>query len=303
MTKQLRRGAVLLLCGGLLLWFLGDPDTVRQAAWEGLRLCARSAVPALFPFLAVTGLLISQGFGEWASPLFSSLMALYRLPGAAGSALALGFLGGYPVGAKAAADLYRRRALTREEAERLLGFCNNANPAFLISVLGAGVFESVRAGIWLLCIHMASALLTGFLFRGTDRPSRKEIPLPPDPPEPFLTAFVNAVTSAAGSMVRICGFVTFFYVLASPLRDLPWPWAALGTGCLELFSLTPLLSPDAFGFVAAAAFSAWGGLGVQCQTAAAIADSGLSLRNCVPGKAAQAVIAAGLAGIAAGWVL
>lgn len=69
--------------------------------------------------------------------------------GCASSALLLGLVGGYPIGAQTAAGLYRDRLLTREEAQRLLTFCNNANPVFLISVLGAGVFGSVRVGVWL----------------------------------------------------------------------------------------------------------------------------------------------------------
>lgn len=38
-------------------------------------------------------------------------------------------------------------------------------------------------------------------------------------------------------MLSVCAFVTFFYVLISPLTALPGPWAALAVGCGELFSL------------------------------------------------------------------
>ena len=70
-------------------------------------------------------------------------------------------------------------------------------------------------------------------------------------------------------MVSICAFVVLFYVLASPLAALGWPAAAL-TGFLELFSLTPLLSPDRAGFLLAAVCSSFGGLSILCQTAAAL---------------------------------
>ena len=64
-------------------------------------------VPALFPFLAVSSLLVSLGFGEWVSPHLAGVMGpLFRLPGQASSALLLGLVGGYPIGAKTAADLY-----------------------------------------------------------------------------------------------------------------------------------------------------------------------------------------------------
>ncbi|MFR0770562.1 MAG: hypothetical protein ACLSHO_14075 [Dysosmobacter sp.] len=89
-------------------------------------------------------------------------------------------MGGYPIGARTAAELYASGDLTRQEAERLLTFCNNSNPVFLISVLGVGVFGSVRAGLWLWLIHVCAALLTGLLFRGLGR-GRKPFP----PPFPF----------------------------------------------------------------------------------------------------------------------
>ena len=318
------RGWILLPLSLGFVWLLLDAGAVRDAAREGLALCGSTVVPSLFPFLVVTSLLVSQGFGTWAAPLFSGLMTpLYRLPGQAGGALALGLLGRYPVGARTAAELYRAGTLTRGEAERLLGFCNNANPAFFLGVLGAGVFHSARVGTWLLLIHILSALLTGLCFRGGRRTGdgdawragnasrngnvsadgsalRREPPPVVQEPEPFFPAFVGAVGSGAAAMVRVCGFVVFFYVAALPLRELGGPHALWLAGTVELFSLLPLLTPDHVGFIAAAVFSGWGGLSVLGQTAAVLDGSGLSARNCVLGKAVQAALSGALAaGLAA----
>ena len=288
------RGDLCLILCGVLVWFLADAVRVRAAAAEALVFCGSAVIPALFPFLAVSGLLISLGFGEWLGPRLAGLMALYDLPGSAGSALVLGLAGGYPVGARTAADLYRKGALTRDEAERLLGFCNNSNPVFLISVLGAGVFGSLRVGVYLWLIHILSALLTGFFFRGR-RAVHRAVPKTL-PSKGFAAAFVEAVGNAGNSMVSICAFVVLFYVLASPLAALGWPAAAL-TGFLELFSLTPLLSPDRAGFLLAAVCSSFGGLSIRCQTAAALDSSGLSLKPCILGKCLQATFAAVLCGM------
>ena len=284
----------LLLCAALLVWFLADASAVRQAAADALKLCAVSVIPSLFPFLVVTGLLISLGFGAALSPTLAPLMSLYRLPGNAGSAVLLGFLGGYPVGTRAAAELYRRGLLTKNETERLLTFCNNANPAFLISVLGSGVFHSVNAGIWLLLIHVLSAFLTGLLFRGHHDP-RDAPPTLSDTPSDFFPAFVDAVTNAASAMLRVCAFVVFFSVLVRPLRTWNHPAAAPCVGLLELFSLTPMLTPDAYGFVLASLCAGWGGVSALAQTAAVLQHTGLSVRPCLRGKAVQAAISALLA--------
>lgn len=305
MKKHRRADACLVLCG-VLIWFLADAARIRAAAAEALILCGGSVIPALFPFLAVSGMLVSLGFGEWLSPYFSGLMGpLFRLPGQAGSALLLGLVGGYPIGAQTAAGLYREGLLTRAEAERLLTFCNNSNPVFLISVLGVGVFGSVRAGVWLWLIHVSSALLTGLLFRGGGkRPVRSRGAWnAPRPTVSLSTAFVSAIRDAAGGMLSVCAFVVFFYVLASPLAAAGGRLGPALVGVVELFSLTPLVPPTRFGFLLAAGCAGWGGFSVLCQTAAVLEGSGLRLRPCLLGKLTQAALSALLAAMLAGYVL
>lgn len=299
MKRRWRADVCLVLCG-LLVWFLADAARLRAAAAEALAMCGRTVIPALFPFLAVSTLLVTMGFGAWVSPHLSGLMALYRLPGAAGTALLLGLVGGYPIGARTAADLYRSGLLTAGEAERLLAFCNNSNPVFLVSVLGVGVFGSVRAGVYLWLIHILSALLTGLFFRGTrERPAghrvNRENPCQPLPA--FSTAFVGAVQGAAGAMLSICAFVTLFYALARPLAALGGTLGAGLVGVLELFSLTPLLPSTREGFVLAAGCAGWGGVSILCQTAAALDGSGLRLKTYFFGKILQGVFSAALAAL------
>ena len=53
----------------------------------------------------------------------------------------------------------------------------------------------------------------------------------------------------------------------------------------------------------AAALAGWGGVSVLFQTLAVLADSGLSARACVLGKAVQAGISAVLALATAGYVM
>lgn len=305
MKKRWRTDICLVLCS-ILVWFLTDAARVRAAAAEALVLCGKSVIPALFPFLAMSGLLVSLGFGEWISPYLAGLMGpLFRLPGQASTALLLGLVGGYPIGAQTAADLYRENALTLEEAERLLTFCNNSNPVFLVSVLGAGVFGSIRTGVWLWLIHVLSALLTGILFRGSGKTTSRKYPARKFTCHTvsFPTAFVSAIRNAAAGMLSVCAFVVFFYVLASPFKNLGGRLGAVLVGIVELFSLTPLLPPDRFGFILAAGCAGWGGLSVLCQTASALDGSDLKLRPCFYGKVVQGGLSALLAAVLSGYVL
>lgn len=306
MKARWRMAACLLLCG-VLVWFLADAGQVRQDVSAALALCARSVIPALFPFLAVSTLLLQLGFGELAAPWLAGLMEpLFRVDGAGSSALLLGLVGGYPIGPRTTAELYRQGSLRKDEAERLLTFSNNSNPVFLISVLGIGVFGSVRVGIWLWLIHVLSALLTGLCFRRY----RASSSAPQAPTRgsafhavSFSAALVESVRAACSGILSVCAFVLFFYVLARPLSALPPPLGPVLVGVTELFSLTPLLTADRFGFVLSAAASGWGGLSVLCQTAAVLEGSGLSPRSCVLGKAVQGLFSLLLALLLSSYVL
>lgn len=302
MRRKVLMAAVLFIT----VWLLWEAEALREAAREGLALCAGSVIPALFPFLAASSLLLKLGFGDALAGPLAPLMGLYRLPGEAAGALVLGLAGGYPVGARTAAELYAQGALTRDEAERLLTFCNNANPAFLLSGLGLGVLGSVRAGLWLWLIHIFSALVTGLVLarkpgrQGGGRSLPRKVPAAEGS---FPELLVGAVQGALGAILGICAFVELFYVLGQPLRRLPAPWGAGLAGAVELFSASAGLPGGRLGFVLAAGLAGFGGLSVLCQTAAVLAPQGLSPTPCLRGKLLQGALSAGIAAILAPWVM
>ena len=57
--------------------------------------------------------------------------------------------------------LYENGQCSKTEAERLLAFCNNSGPAFILGVVGTGIFASSRAGLLLYLAHIAASLCVG----------------------------------------------------------------------------------------------------------------------------------------------
>ena len=280
---------VLLLCSA---------DTAR-AVREGLALCAGSVIPALFPFLAVSGLLTALDAG--AAP-GRGRMLLARVLGcgpAGAGAFLLGLVGGYPVGARTVAQLYREKRISRPEACRLLLFCNNCGPAFILGVAGLGCFGSLRAGVWLWLIHVSAAVLTASLTRHTSSPEGRTSP---SAPQALGSAFPGAVRGAGEGMLHVCGFVVFFLVLTRLLTALTGLEHPLPLGLLELTGGILRLSGTRGDFVLAAALMGWGGVCVHCQTAAVLEGSGLHMRGYLSAKAAQAVLSAALAVPISRWV-
>ena len=283
-----------LLAAGIAafaLLLLLRPEAAEEAVRGGLALCFQTVVPSLFPFFVVVSLLLQLGLGRWLGRLFAPFMEpLFHLSGAAAAPLIAGLIGGYPSGARTAAELYREGTLTREEAERCLCFVNNCGPAFALSFIGTAVLRSERAGLALYLIHALAALLTGLLLCRRGRRGRAATPPPPLPRKGFSEMFTTAVTSSFAATLNICAFVALFRAAAGVL---PAHLPAAALGFFELVTGAASLRPGRTGFVAAAAMLGWGGLSVHCQTLSVIGD--LSPRRHWLGKAVQAGLSAGMA--------
>lgn len=287
----------------LLLLLLFAPQAGLDGARNGLLLCAEVVIPTLFPFLALSSFVIHIGLAERFGRLFTRLTsALFRLPGAAASVLVLGILGGYPVGAKACAELVEKGALDRAEGNRLLSFCINSSPAYVIGAVGTGLLHSAKAGMLLYLAHVLSSLLVGLLLglRGTKRPAKTDRGLTEEMPAP--TALVTSVTGAAESMLGISAFVVFFSALSallfstglvetvsrffSLLSGMHWFDAMTGQtllkGFLEVSGGCDAAVRNGIAVLSVlSAFLSWSGLSVVFQVLYAVRGTKLSARGYV----------------------
>ena len=300
-----------LLCATLAL--LADPQSALEAARNGLELCGNVIIPSLFPFFVLSSLVVDLGLAGYLGRLLERVMRpLFRVNGACASALALGFIGGYPVGARTAISLYQNGMCSRTEAQRLLAFCNNSGPAFILGVVGAGVFASSRVGVLLCLAHALASVCVGVLFRfypgdGKGRRGGGAPAAPRFQARRFTAVFTGAVKNSFLSTLNICAFVIFFTVvlqmlvttgvlpgmarllglLLSPL-GLTEEWARrLLTGLVEISSgVWTLTGEGTFrGRLTMAAFLlGWAGLSVHCQVLSFLGDSGLSARTYLAGK-------------------
>ena len=297
-----------LLCATLSLMLY--PQDSMSAAREGLKLCYNVIIPSLFPFFVLSALVVDLGLAGYIGRALEGLMRpLFNVPGACASAFVLGFVGGYPVGARTALSLYQKWMCTKTEAERLLSFCNNSGPAFILGVVGAGVFASSRVGVLLSLAHAAASICVGLFFRFYRRgkKGREARVSPKFEAERFTTAFTGAVKNSFLSTLNICAFVVFFTVvirllflsgalpalarllgvLLSPL-GFTQEWAErLLTGAIELSSGVWTLSGAGgmAGRMSMAAFMlGWAGLSVHCQVLSFLGGSGLSVRTYIAGK-------------------
>ena len=297
MGKRTALETGLLLAGiGLFLRF---SDAAGEGIRAGLSFCGRVLIPSLFPVSVLAGCMIrlhaADGPGRFAERW---MRGLFGLPGAGALPLLLGMLGGFPLGAQLAASACKTGQLSRQEAARLAGLCNNAGPAFLLGTAGA-VLGAPGIGLKLLLIQLASVLLTGLIFRRSTAADISRRPRPAATPEPMASVLSGCMAESATAMLRLTGAVAFFQAVcaclipALQLSRLPALLRALVFGMLELTgglaALGGIHSPAALPL--AAFLICWGGFCVHLQAIQVLAGAELPIAPYLKRKLLQAGIA------------
>jgi sporulation integral membrane protein YlbJ len=293
---------VFLFCAACVLYLTAFPSDAAGAVAGALRVCGSTVIPSLFPFIVVNTLLVDTGFAFFTARFIGRpVSALFAVSGAGSAAFLLGALSGFPLGAECAARLYERGQCTKDDAERLIAFCNNTGPAFLVGGIGAGMWNRPEIG-WLIYLsQLLSAVIVGIALRFTrtgpivPRQRRENTGA-----QLSASVFTSAVSGASVSMLKICGFITAFSVLCAMVRrgallsgyPLGGRTAALLFGFLEITAGSGAASQMGgnAGIALTAAAAGWSGLSVHMQTASVIAGKGLSMKRYIAGKAAQGVL-------------
>ena len=245
--------------------FILDTNTMLYGAQEGIWLCLQTIIPALFPFIILSGMIGSALLGQHIKML-RPISRLCHIPDGTESLLFLGFLSGYPVGAQIITQAYFDGSISKSTAKRMLGFCNNAGPSFLFGMFS--VIFSRKIILWVLWgIHILSALTVGFIFPGNSE-ERYHI-LRSDP-----ISLPTALKKAIQTIFLICGWVIIFRIIICVLNkwllwSLPNDIQVILSGILELsngcISLSKIPS-EATRFIFASGILSFGGLCVGMQT-------------------------------------
>lgn len=273
----------------VMLLLILEVKTAVKGIQEGIDLCLRTLIPSLFPFLIVSAMLTAWTVGSQLKPL-RWICTLCRIPAGSESLFLAGLLGGYPVGAGNVAQAYRTGQLSKEDAGRMMVFCNNAGPAFLFGILGPQFSD--RTTVWYLwAVHISSALLCGTLLPGETGEASKITGRNP-------ITLTKAMEQAVKTMAQICGWVLLFRMVLEFLEGwlfwlIPDGLCVLISGFLELSNGCILLqgiSDETMKFLLSSVMLAFGGICVWLQTVTVC--SGIDCRRYLPGKLLQMLLSA-----------
>lgn len=186
---------------------------------DGIKMYFYFLLPSLFPyFFLVTVLSLLKGIGKLAR-LFSPISSrVFKVNGACGYAYFMSLIAGYPIGASLIADFKNSHLISTIEAERGSVLCSTSSPAYLISTVGAIMFDSALFGALLFFCHLLSSITIGiiFSFYKKDKPTLLSA-ISIDKTDEIL---FEGITGAVNSTLFVGAIITLFYILTEILYSL-----------------------------------------------------------------------------------
>ena len=279
---------------GVVVYMIAFPESAYSAASEAVTLCISAILPTLFVFMVCSDFFVSAGIGKIIKKPFSRFMRpVFSIGGAGALALALGLVSGYPVGAKCVCNLYEKKDITKNEAERLLGFCNNCSPIFVIGSVGTVMLKSKDLGYILCSVHIVAAIICGMVLRLFRKENPYEL-MHRDEIGSVSISLIKAVTDSVKnslfSVLTVCAYTVLFSQIISMVYFIfgqNFITYVLG-GIIEItnsVSKTALSGESIKLILPAISFMlGFGGMCVHLQTAAIVKNTNLSLKLYIAGK-------------------
>lgn len=283
----------------VLTFFLSDEisDSVRNA----LSLCAAVIIPSVFPFIIISELLYCFIDFSPMKKLCSMFERLFKINRAGLYPFALGILCGFPLGVKCAAELYTEGRISKDECERLIGFCNNTGPAFLVCGIGLGLRNNIYDGIALYAATVLSAILVGMIFSVGEASSQIDKGLY----SRSSFSMTRSIKNAGIGCLNICSYLTFFSCIVGFIK------AIFGKGLIYIFTVpfleigtaTDILSKtELLGNISSLALTAFSvgfsGLSVHLQALSFLSDTDVRTGKYFVMKLIQGIIATALVTVA-----
>lgn len=153
-NKKTTSVILLILC---LLFLFIFQQTNYITVKNTITIFLNSVLPSLFPFILFTNILIN-------SDIISQLTSIFKKFSNIISVIIIGFLCGYPMGAKITNKYYLDGKISKKQAYFLMSFVNNCNPIFILSTIGICVFNNIYIGLILCISHYLSSLIIGFIY-------------------------------------------------------------------------------------------------------------------------------------------
>lgn len=212
-TIPLKKALYIWTIAGLTLALLMIfPAECRTGAENGVFLCIQVLIPSLFPFMVLSDFIVKSGITLTIPTYIERITQfIFALPKESLAVMLLSLTGGYPVGAKTIASMYKNKRINTTEAMRMSLFCIASGPGFLVTFVGCSMLKDKTTGYILLLSQIISFFILGFLSKYFIKDKKESITTENTcEPQSISEALVNSVGEAIKSCAYMCALVILF---------------------------------------------------------------------------------------------
>lgn len=279
--RLLKHYFYMILLIGFLIVMLCFPMETFHGATNGLLLWFQTILPTLLPFMILSNLLIRTNCVFYISRAIRPfIQKLFHVSNDACYAIFIGFLCGYPMGAKVIADLHTSGRITRKEGQYLLSFCNNTSPMFIISYIVMQTFKDKEMLLITLLILFLSPIVCSFLFRKFYHITSASVHSLYTQKEIYFDfqMFDDAIMNGFETITKVGGYMILFSIVFTLSEKLP---ITFSLPLLEISNGIPLIMKSYSNFKIAYPYvlglTSFGGLCAVAQTNSMIQNTGLRI--------------------------
>lgn len=185
-----------VLLSALLIIFSKD---IKDEIVKSVTICTKSIIVGLFPFMCLTLFIIKSG-----------AVALFKQKPARLFIFSLSMISGYPIGAKILNLMYQNKQITKEQGSRLIPCLICAGPAFIVNIVGVGIFSSTDIGIRLYISQVIANLIL-FALNGGFKMQINRFSCSVK----IIPAFTDSIKLSADAVMNICSYIILFSAFSS----------------------------------------------------------------------------------------
>lgn len=214
-------------------------ESVIDGVKNALSICAASIIPSLFVFMVLSDVTVTLLMDDDTVSLSPKIMAF-----------AIGSLCGFPIGASVCDRLCQSNAISKEDAAKIIPFCNNASPAFVIGAIGVSMLKNKNIGL-LLYFSQIIASLFPILFIKVKKCDNEKTKTN----HSIGDAFFSAIEKSIFGIFKVCAVICIFSVIIALLDTVSLSYLSIfleisngAAFCASLFNNVPALTIPLCGF-------------------------------------------------------
>lgn len=276
-----------------IILFIAQAESAASGARQALEVCAATIIPSMLPFMVISTYMLKSdilpALGKRSERI---CRRVFGLPGQAAVIFLMSMVGGFPVGAKLTADCVKCGQLTHNQGKRMLLFCVNPGPAFVINIVGSFMLGNQKAGVILLVSLCLASFFTGVISKIFND---KEEYVSNTEKKSSASPLVDSVSESISAIISICGWIVvfsaFLYIInesSLPEKVIQWlnMLAEVTGGCRISASNFPLpLTAFVLG---------WSGLSVHAQIMTYLISVGLKYKYFAVARVFNASLSMGI---------